>query len=256
MLSIANLSLTRQGQVLLDQVSMHLNPGEVLAVLGPNGAGKSTLLSVLSGELLTFHSQVRLEQKTLDQYSYAELAQRRAVLPQKVNLDFSFSVQEVVCMGLLERQTPEHAQFLIDQALEQVDMLSYRTRDYLTLSGGEQQRVQLARVLAQITSADQDQARYLLLDESLSSLDLAHQHQVFSVLRQLAAKQSVGVLVVLHDVNLACQYADRLLLMNQGRVVAQGSVAEVVDPQRLSAVYGLALQVLQHPQGWPLVLPA
>ncbi|PZA06372.1 MULTISPECIES: heme ABC transporter ATP-binding protein [unclassified Meiothermus] len=239
------------GRTLLQGVSFALEAGEVLAVLGPNGAGKTTLLRLLSGEEPPSEGRVELAGRPLRGYSALELALARAVLTQRRELSFPYSAYEVAFLGRLPHleRRPEapldHAQ--TERALAETQALSLAPRLYPTLSGGEQSRVDLARVLAQ-------EPRLLLLDEPTNHLDPKHQVEVMALCRRLA-EGGLGVAVVLHDLNLASLFADRILLLHQGRMVALGHPAEVLHPERLEAVYGLPFALAQHPSGRPWVMP-
>lgn len=249
----------------MKEVSLALHPGEMLGILGANGAGKSTLLSTLAGELPidpALHGQcpVRLNGRDIVCYSTSELACLRAVLPQKPELVFDLAVDEVVAMGLypFPQLKPQVCRELLDTAVRQADIGHLWERRYLELSGGEQQRVQFARTLAQLLAAARAgrEGCYLLLDEPSSSLDPAHQHGLLRAARQAATDIGAGVLVVLHDVNLAAQYCDRLALMTDGGISACGRPRDVLKPGLLQQVYGTAAHVQAHPvlTGVPLVV--
>jgi iron complex transport system ATP-binding protein len=243
------LAYETAGRRLLDGVSLELRPGELLAVLGPNGAGKTTLLKLLSGELEPSAGSVRLNGRPLRAWSRLQVAQQRAVLPQQGGLSFPFTAEEVVRMGCAPhrvRGAMSEAEVVRD-AMRVADVLHLAERRYPALSGGERQRVQLARVLAQIWEPGDEEARFLLLDEPTSALDLAHQHQVLGLARQLADAQAIGVLAILHDLNLAACYAERILLLSEGRVAACGPAAEILDARTLEAVFKLPLRVTPHP---------
>ncbi|WP_024850236.1 heme ABC transporter ATP-binding protein [Hydrogenovibrio kuenenii] len=261
MLKAIDLKLTLESKTILNSVSIELQPRQLIAVLGPNGAGKSTLLKCLSGELSPHSGEVLMDSDPLHVLSTETLALRRAVMPQSVQLDFPFTVTEVVEMGQRYALSSIELQQMVEQSLSMFDVQHLKTRNYLTLSGGEQQRVQLARVVGQLLSAMQFQKTvpgYLLLDECTSSLDLSHQHLVFKVARQLADHHGMGVLMVLHDLNLASQYADQLVLMKQGQVHYQGSPLEVLNEEIVEAIYDFSVRVLPPTEGvsdWPLVLP-
>lgn len=256
MLSGQELTLTIEGKKLLDSISLNLPAGEMLAVLGPNGAGKSTLLKVMSGDVTSLKDQVALHGRRLSHWTTGELAQYRAVMPQSVQLNFAFTVAEVIETGIRHPMSRSERQAHVINMLSLFDAAHLINRNYLTLSGGEQQRVQLARVLSQLEAMPASRPRYLLLDECTASLDLSHQHQVFSVLQQKVRQQGMGVLVVLHDLNLAAQYADKILLMHAGKVASQGRVREVLRSDLLSEVYCYPIDVIEHPGGWPLVITA
>lgn len=228
----------------------------MLGILGANGAGKSTLLSTLAGELAidpALHPRcpVSVDDRDLVAMSVAELARQRAVLPQKPGLAFDLGVDEVVSMGLypFPELSAEDARLLLDDAVEQADVGHLWNRRYLELSGGEQQRVQFARVLAQVLAAGRANPAgcYLLLDEPSSSLDPAHQHSLLRAVRRAADEQGAGVLLVLHDVNLAALYCHRLALLAGGEIVACGPPADVLLPDLLLQVYGAPAHVQAHP---------
>jgi iron complex transport system ATP-binding protein len=251
-----NATLHLRGRVLLQDVSLQLRPGELLAVLGPNGAGKSSLLRILSGELAPSSGEMLINGQSLDLTPCHVQARLRAVMPQADRLNFPFTVAEVVLLG----RTP-HASHngsaqderIAQEALAAVDALPLAARDYTTLSGGERQRIQLARALAQIWASDADTPRYLLLDEPTASLDLAHQHGVLRLLNRFK-QRNIGVLAVLHDLNLAARYADRVALLHGGRLVSCGSPLEVLDEHRLGEVYGLRVRRIQMGGETPILV--
>lgn len=263
MLEAHNLNYEIGGKSILKEVSIEASPGEILVILGPNGAGKSTLLKALSGELPELNPQVTFNGLSLNRYQNRQLAGLRAVMPQAVHLDFAFLVEEVVSMGVFCSQRQEEKKRVL-HALDLFDVAHLIDRNYLTLSGGEQQRVQLARVVAQIlpeisdnksTVSVETEGRYLLLDECTSSLDLAHQQQVFSVLKTLAKEQGIGIIAVLHDLNLASQYADKALLMSCGESYAYDQCTEVLSESNISQVYHCPVDVISREGSWSLVVP-
>jgi len=226
---------------LLSAVSFRMAPGEVLGVVGPNGAGKTTLLRVLTGELAPRPGSVSLGGQELARLSVATLARQRAYLPQQAALDFGFSVLEVVLLGRTPHRSRESQRVSLEiatRAMELADVTPLAARPYLELSGGEQQRVQLARVLTQIWDGAAGQSRLLLLDEPTASLDLRHQHSTLSSVRRFAAS-GVTVVVVLHDLALAAQYADRLLLLEAGRIVGFGKTRDVLTLDNVSRTFGV-----------------
>ncbi len=251
MLTLTEATLSRSERPILDRVNLEVRPGSLLAVIGPNGAGKSTALKLLSGELRADDGRVCLDGVDLNHWHREELACRRAVLSQSITLAFGFSVFDVVAMG----RSP-HAECsrisnrrIVHAALAAVDMLHCARRDYQTLSGGEQQRVQLARVLAQIWPEEtgSDAACYLLLDEPVSGLDPAHQHALLSH-AQRRARQGYGVLAVLHDLNLASQYADYVAIMREGRIFCHGIPEEIFTRERIHSAFGVSSDISVHPR--------
>jgi len=253
MLRAENLQVRRGKQMVLADINLQLQPGEVLGVLGPNGAGKSTLLGALCGELPPSQGKVWLDDCELRHWDGVQRAQRLAVLPQTSTLDFAFRVEEVVGMGRLPHQSGRvRDQEIIAAALEAADAGHLSGRSYLALSGGERQRVHLARVLAQLWPGQAGQT--LLLDEPTSMLDPLHQHTTLQAIREFAGR-GASVLVILHDLNLAARYCDRLLLLAGGRPYALDSPGRVLQPEPLKAVFGLEVLVQPHPErGHPLII--
>ncbi len=259
MLAAHDLVFTAGHRALVDHVSVAVAPGEVVAVLGENGAGKSTLLKLLAGELAPHAGTLTLDVTPLTQFSPAALARRCAVLPQDSRVAFGYSALEIVLLGRYPwtHGAPGAADVAATRdMLARVDAAHLESRLVTTLSGGERARVQLARALAQLVGATPD-ARFLLLDEPTASLDLAHQHLALRLARGFAHEHRVGVLAVLHDLNLAAQYADRVLLLKQGRVVADGVPDEVLSEALVSFAFSVRAMVIPHPvSGRPLVVAA
>ena len=255
MLALHDATVRVGPATLLDGVSLEARPGEVLAVVGPNGAGKTTALRALSGEAAPSAGAATLDGAPLAGLEARALARRRAVMPQASTLPFDFSVLEVVLLG----RTPHRATRAADleaahRALVEAGVEAFAGRRYPTLSGGEQQRVHLARALAQL-DGPADAARYLLLDEPTSALDLAHQHAVLRTARRRAA-EGVGVVAVLHDLNHAAQYADRVAVLARGRLVACGPPRDVLTAEVVAEAFGVAVVVTEHPcAACPLVVP-
>lgn len=256
MIKAAGIYLTKGGKPILKDVSVALRPGEVLALIGANGAGKSSLLRVLAGEEQA-SGQVSLNGKALAEWRTEQLARLRAVLSQQLHLPFAMPVLEVAALGRYPyslEEPPARSRAIARDCLRQLGMSAFEQRNILTLSGGEQQRVHFARVLAQLTQTG-NQARYLLLDEPTASLDLAQQHNMLPLLRRIAKRRNIGVLVILHDMNLAARYADRILLLRQGQLLAEGSPASVLTADNISRGFGLQVQVLQDPAcPWPQLM--
>lgn len=240
------------GRTVIDRVDLVVGRGELVALVGPNGAGKTTLLRCLSGELEPSSGRVSLEDRSLSAYRAIELARLRAVLPQSTSIEFAFTAREVVEMGRAPytgtpaERDDEHE---IASAMAVTDSVHLANREFRTLSGGEQARVNLARVLAQRTP-------YLLLDEPTAALDLRHQELVMAAAAQ-RARAGDGVVAVIHDLNLAAAYADRIALLSSGAIVSLGPPDHVLSADRLSVVYNFEIAVLEHPtRGCPLVVAA
>ncbi|HEX8384971.1 MAG TPA: heme ABC transporter ATP-binding protein [Rubricoccaceae bacterium] len=246
----------RIGQAtLLDALSLGVAPGEVLAVVGPNGAGKTTALRLLAGERAPTGGHVRLDGRPLSETPADALALRRAVLPQESGLAFGFTALDVVLLGRTPHRTTRRTDLAAaGRAMEEAGVDHLADRRYPTLSGGERQRVHLARTLAQL-DGPAGEGRYLLLDEPTSALDLGHQHSVLRTARRQAAG-GTGVLAVLHDLNLAAQYADRIAVLAAGRLVAVGRPEAVLTPTVVRCAFGITVVVTAHPcAACPLVVP-
>jgi ABC-type cobalamin/Fe3+-siderophores transport system ATPase subunit len=218
----------------IDDVSLTLQPGEILGVIGPNGSGKSTLLRLLSGVLRPAHGEVRVFGRPLSRYARRELGKRIAVVPQDTLIEFPFSVTEVVLMG----RSPHLGGFAFEgdrdlavarAAMRRTGVLELAQRSIHELSGGERQRVVLARALAQ-------EATILLLDEPGAFLDIGHVVQIYDLLDDLR-REGKGILTVLHDLNLAALYCDRVALLKGGRLVRVGLPAEVITYEAITEVY-------------------
>ena len=242
--------LVRHGERrVLDVPFVQLKAGQVHAVLGPNGAGKSTFMHALCGLQGGSARHVHLHGKALSDWDTVELARHRALLSQELQVPFDFSVRDIVRMGRhphAHRPHPLEGE-LVEQCLDTVGALHLIDRLHAGLSGGEKARVQLARVLAQVTPhPDDHMPRWLLLDEPTAALDLAHQHAVMRLMRQLA-DQGHGVIAVLHDLNLAQAYADQALVMREGRLDAIGRCEEVLQPPLIQRIWGVLCERLPRP---------
>ncbi len=250
------VSLRRGRRWVLREVSLALGPGELLAVVGPNGAGKSSLLRCLAGDWTPQAGRVTLGGRPLDDWSPLALAGQRAVLPQSPRLAFPFTVREVAAFGLAAagRDRARHAEWLAE-ALDLADVAHLAGRTYTTLSGGERQRAQLARVLCQAL-AGAGPAHCLLLDEPTAAQDLRHQHGLLAMLRRQTATRGWSVAVVLHDLNLAARYADRVAMLDGGRLVVLDAPAAALSAARIERVFGLPVRIVRPPGSErPCILP-
>lgn len=250
-LELQNVSYQVQGKTLLASISARFLPGQLTVIIGPNGAGKSTLLKLACGELKPHIGKVLWQGRALTEFSFSELARQRAVLEQHNPLEFNFRVEEVVALARMPHASgADYDQALVQQCLQQMDIQHLSQAYYPSLSGGEKQRVQLARALAQVQSLNEptplQQAILLVLDEPVAALDLFHQQGLLQLLKN-KAQAGYCVVLVLHDLNLASQYADQVLLLKQGHLLASGSVNEVMQPAGLSEVFGLPFHCLSHP---------
>lgn len=240
MLRISAISLTLGEQAILQDIHFAQQNGEFVGIIGPNGAGKSSLLRLIQRALLPDSGQILLQQRNIQQYRGAELAQTIAVVNQHVAPLFALTVEQVATMGLLphkswfERSTSEDRR-QVQQALDKVGLLHKVSQQIDTLSGGELQRLYIARALVQ-------RPALLLLDEPTNHLDVLYQHQVLQLVRSL----NIPALACLHDLNLAALYCDKILLLHQGRQIAFGTPEQVLTSKLLQQVFGLPCQVKPH----------
>ena len=258
MLRASGVSVRIGPHRLLDNLTVEFAPGELVMVIGPNGAGKTTLLRCLDGELSPTEGSVELGGRPVGQWPRIELARKRAVLPQQSALDFPFSVTDVVLMGRMPHPTSEAENRIIAaEVLEWCDCAQLGERAYTSLSGGEQQRVQTARVLAQMRGPAASKARFLLLDEPASALDLSHQYALLRLLKRLSARDGMGVVCTLHNLNLVAQFADRAIVIDRGMLVADGAPMDVFTEETLRHVFNLEVAVRRHPDddSVPLLIP-
>lgn len=248
MIAATDVTVQLGGNVILDNVSIETGTGSLTILIGPNGAGKSTLFSVLAGDVAPASGTVRLDKRPIGDFKPKDLARLRAVLPQDHIVRFSYSVEEVVRMARLAHPVDEDLDDLIvTESLAAAEVSYMRVRDVQTLSGGEMARTAYARVLAQTTPI-------VLLDEPTAALDLRHQEAVLRHARSLRDAGSC-VIVVLHDLNLAAAYADRIVMLSGGRIVADGDPRSVLTAERIESVYDQSVLVTEHPtRGCPLVV--
>ncbi len=239
MIQARGISVLAGGRALLREISLEVRQGEVLAVIGPNGAGKSTLLRALAGELRPTSGEVRWAGGPGDALS---LARRRAVVSQSVELAFPMTAWAVAMLGRLPWHGTTQAgrdEPAVWSALERAGVSHFAGRAYATLSGGERQRVQLARALAQLDGAPGPVA--ILLDEPTASLDAAHRLAILTLLRKMAG-EGVAVLVILHDINEAAFVADRVAILENGRLAALGATPDVLNERDLSDIFGISIR--------------
>ncbi|WJG09005.1 ABC transporter ATP-binding protein [Aliiglaciecola sp. LCG003] len=243
MLEARNVNYQTNNKTILNGINFHVVPGQILGVLGPNGAGKTTLLKILSGQIAS-EKMIYWQNKPVESYQLIDRAKQIAVVNQFNNPVFSLNVEHIVSMGLLPHQSMfgkvksfQHA--AITQAITQVGLLDKRHQVFNTLSGGEQQRALIARAIVQ-------RASLIILDEPINHLDVFYQHQILELLRQLAKKFNLTVVMSLHDLNLAAAYCDHLCLLDDGAMVAQGNPHAVLCEKRLQRVFRTPCHVFKH----------
>jgi iron complex transport system ATP-binding protein len=249
-------SLTKRAgsATLVDAIDLSVRQGEMVAIVGPNGAGKSTLLRLLSGDLRPTRGEVRLRQRNIRAYNPRELALHRAMLSQHIHVSFPFSVEEIVLMGAGDRGRRD-AEPLMEAALHEVGLEGFRDRSMPTLSGGEQQRAHFARVLVQLACGEAlNGPGLLMLDEPTSSLDLRHQIDLIET-AQRRASRGTAVIAILHDLNLAIRFADRIVALHDGRIAADGSRNDVVTSDTIRKIFEIDVAVQRTDGGVPYLLP-
>jgi iron complex transport system ATP-binding protein len=258
MIEARNLSVSIGHSRIVSDVDFSAVPGAVTAIVGPNGSGKTTLLRALSGDL-PYTGEAFINGRDLSRLKPWEAASVRAVLPQATTLAFPFTVREIVRLGLTNGRSgvlPGEEERLPERALAKVDLEGFAGRFYQELSGGEQQRVQLARVLCQVWAPVMEgRPRYLFLDEPVSSLDIKHQLTIMRIARDYAARGG-GVVAILHDLNLTAMFADSVLVMHRGRAAAFGPPGVILNDDLIARVFECPLKVGVLPVGnIPFVLP-
>ena len=252
MLEIENVSYQTQSlKWLVRNICLVVPSGQFLCIVGPNGAGKSTLLRMISNELVPTEGSIRLRQRNLKDYDPTELAQLRAYLAQKREMAFPFRALQIVLLGrhpyLQGRKESSHDVLFAQQQLQRLRSSHLSERVYLTLSGGESTRVDMARVLSQ-------EPELLLLDEPTNHLDPYYQLELLELCRSLVNEQKT-IIAVMHDLNLVAQYADRVVLLSEGRLVLQGQPNEVFQREPLREIYGVDFDIWQNSQGRLHIMP-
>ena len=247
MFDLKAVSFSVDHSVLLQPTNLTFAEGQVYGLIGHNGSGKSTLLKLLAQQQPVSTGEIRLDQRSLSSWGSREFARQVAYLPQRLPPAENLTGRELVAFGrypwhgLLGRLGAKD-QAQIDRAIALTHTEAFADRLVDTLSGGERQRVWLAMLLAQ-------ESRFLLLDEPLAALDVAHQVEVLELIQRLCRELGIGVIIVLHDINMAARYCDHVVALHSGSLLAQGSPRELMNPTTLSSIYGLPMQVMAHPSG-------
>lgn len=253
-LEARSVSMIIGAATLVDAIDLRIDSGESVVIIGPNGAGKSTLMRLLSGDLRPTRGDIRLQQRDVQAYSPRQLAFHRAVLSQHVNVSFPFTVEEIVRMGAGD-SSRALAHRLVEAALQEVGLSGLAHRQLPTLSGGEQQRTHFARVLVQLACGEALHGPgLLLLDEPTSSLDLRHQIDLVDTARK-RAENGTAVVAVLHDLNLAMRFADRVVVLHRGRLAGDGERVETMSADTIREIFEVEATVDYTDEGVPFVLP-
>jgi len=255
-LQLEKVNASPWGTPLLSGISVAVTAGSALGIVGPNGAGKTSLLRLIAGDFTADSGSMRITNQELADLPPRLRARQLAYLPQFSLLNFPYTVEEVVILGRTPHDTGHtEDQRILDAVLASVDISALRDRLYTQLSGGEKQRVQLARVLAQIWDDDSMENKILLLDEPTTALDLAHQQQLLDIVRDLKQRLCT-VLVVIHDFNLLASIADQVLVLDHGMQVTHGTPHEVYQPSLFADLFDTRVLINTHPtRGYPFVIP-
>jgi len=240
MLQIEHVSYKVGKKKLIDDVSVNFEAGKLNLIIGPNGAGKTTLLKLICGQLQPQAGAIYYGGKDSSMFSALELARTRSVLSQNIELAFPLSVKEVVMMGryphFIGRPTISDER-ACEESMRFFDVWDMANRNYLTLSGGEKQRVHFARVVSQIWYSTKDKYRYLILDEPLTFLDVHYQFDFMHKLRELLLSEDIVIIGVIHDLNLTAKFADNIVLLHEGRLLASGCKQDVLTVENIKDAY-------------------
>ena len=248
MIDIQNLSYKIQEKYLLKNIECKIPTNELLVIMGANGAGKTTLLKMLSGLLDASNGQLLIDQKLIEDYSTLELSHKRAVLSQHYEIAFPLTAKEIILMGrypYFQTNPSELDKAIVDEVITQMGITNLANRNYQTLSGGEAQKVQMCRVLAQMRGAE-TQNKFLLLDEPVSHLDIKFQYQLLEIAQSIK-NEKTAVVAVLHDINLALKFADRILFMKAGSIVYQHYKSEKLDLSVIKNVFDVDATMIDLP---------
>ncbi|TXI09931.1 MAG: ATP-binding cassette domain-containing protein [Rhizobium sp.] len=246
LLELAGIGYSAGARSVLTGIDLTLQAGHVYGLVGPNGSGKSTLLKIMARQLAATAGEIRLQSKPFADWTTRTFARNVAYMPQFTPATDGMTVSELVALGrfpwhgTLGRFTSED-QALVTEAIARIDLAHFADRIVAHMSGGERQRAWIGMMLAQ-------NARCLLLDEPTSALDLAHQASVLALVQSLARERSLTVIIVLHDVNLAARYCDRIVALGNGRIVAQGDPATIMTAEQLQRIFSVGMGVFSHPQ--------
>lgn len=253
MLQANNLTIVRQGNTLLDKVSCDIRDGQLVALVGHNGSGKSTLIKALAGEMPVNNGSITLDKRNIRDFNNKDLAKHMAYLPQNLPDAAAFTVSELVMLGRYPHQKwlqkpSQEDKRKVAQAIAATKVEAFAERIVATLSGGERARAWLAMCLAQDT-------RYLLLDEPLAALDIQYQIEVIELIRRLVTEQGLSVIIIMHDINLAAQYADYIIALKKGRICHSGEVISTMQPDVLKDIFSVDMRLITHPvSGQPVAV--
>ncbi len=251
MISVQDISVSKGKKLIVKLASLEVEPGKISVLIGNNGAGKSTLFEAVAGVNPLSKGSIQWDGQAHVSFNHHQLAQRRAVLSQKVDVAFSLKVKKLVEMGAYVSDNTlsnEQIDGLVERSLEKVGLKDFQHRIFFTLSGGEQKRALLAKCMVQLDCCQHSGInQYLFLDEPTANLDVQQQYKLMKLVKKLAKDRKIGVLAVLHDINLASQMGDEILMMKEGKVVQRGKPWEVITVPLLNEILGIHATVQPHP---------
>jgi iron complex transport system ATP-binding protein len=257
MLKLEEIYYTIRGKKILQNIQLQFEPSKIHMILGPNGSGKTSLLKIASGQIDSYQGKVLYNQNSVREIDLSELAKYRGYLSQQNNIPFPLKVSELVSMGRyphFEFQPSKKDNEIVQEVSEKLAIQHLSQRDYTTLSGGEQQRVQFARVLAQIWESKENQNRYLFLDEPLNNLDIQFQKYLLETIKSLITPNLVVIMIV-HDINWALAYANEVYFMKDGTLIANGGPLRIINEDLIQKVFDIQCKIVQVPgQSNPVVV--
>ena len=256
MLKLQNIHYTIGGNPILNGINVHFVPGELHMILGPNGSGKTSLIKIASGQMNGFKGDVIYDGLPINEITTASLATFRSYLSQQNHIPFPLKVHEIIQMGRYPHftyQASAQDHEIVNDVIATLDITHLQNRNFNTLSGGEQQRVQFARVLAQVWEKTTHPNRYLFLDEPLNNLDIQFQQYLLQTIRAMISAD-IAVIMIVHDINWALAYADKVSFLQKGNLVANGAPADTITPQLIKDVFKIDAQLIQVPgKKFPMV---
>ncbi|MBT3169619.1 MAG: ABC transporter ATP-binding protein [Candidatus Cloacimonetes bacterium] len=245
MIKISNITVGYQQKKIIKNLSLDFEKGEFCALLGPNGAGKSTLLNAIIGFLQLWNGNISVNGTGINKWQKKEIAKKIALIPQDFQLQFDYKVEDLILMGRFpylrkwQNYTKKDKE-IVEDVLKSLDLMKFKNKLFSQLSGGEKQRVSIARALVQDTDI-------ILMDEAFSHLDINHQLEIMQLLSEINAKHEKLIILVSHNINLASEYCNRVVMLKDGNLVAKGSPERVITPQTIAKVYGTNLQIIKNP---------
>ncbi|MGK0365028.1 MAG: iron complex transport system ATP-binding protein [Saprospiraceae bacterium] len=251
MIDVKNISVCKSNRNIIDGISCQMESGKIIVVVGKNGAGKSTLMEALTGTNDCCQGEIRFDGQVLSDLSVQSLAQRRAVLSQSVNINFPIKVYDLIETGTYVADDPicsVKTKNIVEQALKEVGLEDFIYRDYNTLSGGEKKRIMLAKCLVQLNCCHwADIPKYLFLDEPTAGLDIEQQHKLIELVKGMVKRRNFGVFAILHDLDLAARFADEILWMKDGKIIASGTPEMTMTEEIIYETLGVYAIVQEHP---------